>query len=746
MPSWSVSDRAGTLVLNASQGPQNVGTNSTIVYWSLYLYCYNGSSYQSSPAVVWSTSTDGLNDNGTYVYDFRGTTEKFIASGSRTVTHSADGTRSVVFGGATADTGSQAGGAMGVSGTMTLTTIARATQPTVSPASGNTAAIFTIGHAAASSAFYHDVAYSLDSGGSYTAIATNVAGPTVSTSWTPAHSLLPYSTSATAIIRLITRASSGGTIIGTKTVNLPLTVPASVKPTVSSVAWTDGQTSGPNMPTLMGGAGRFVRGWSRLKPAITSTPGAGAASITASSVTVNAQSTPNNTAFATPVSLAGSVPFSASATDSRGVSSAPLMGNVTVLPYSFPALPTPVVVRTSDAGGTTPSPTGTYLAITPNATVSSLSFSGSQRNLLEWRVRTKPTGGSYTLRQDWTSIGVVGGTAWASKYIPSGAPYAASSEFVVEVSVRDVFGKNGFNAGSTVVTREVLVASEEIFMDRDANNGVGIKKYRQQGALDVNGDIYMNNQLVASGGRVAVQNNLGSNPNLDLLTDTGWYSGYGWAEFGGGIGTIEVNRYSADWITQTLTTVEDRPRIYSRCRYYGTTWSPWRLSNDVNRIATGSWNNYYDENATYDAPNLADAPFAGYWFYVTVKVHAYGDWAEQEASLLNETDPRNVQRKWRRIRNGSSGAWTAWERIDGGTYERRAAGRATTSASSDITVTYPSGRFTATPIVTLTAWGTPNILTARLTSSSVSSFTASAYTSFGTRVAASLEWHALAAE
>lgn len=476
---------------------QDIALNQSTISWSLVaIKSVNYSPYRTDSAPTWSFNYVGSGNWGPYNFNGAVGQTITIASGSFTVTHDTDGTKTLSpsFSASALSTITTASG----SGSMVLTTIPRATQPTVSPTSGETGATYTITHTPASSAFYHDIAYSLDGGGSYTNIITNLVGTDTSTDWTPAHTLLPDATGVTAIIRVITYASSGGSVIGTKTVNLPLTVPASVKPTVSSVAWVDSQVSAPDMPTLMGAAGRFVQKWSKLKPTVTSA-GAGGSTITDAEVTQNGQTTPSGTAFGLPIALSGSVPYSVIATDSRGRTSDAYVNTIAVTAYNYPSLPTPTVTRTSDAGGTIPSPTGTYLAITPVASVSSLNFSG-EKNLLEWQVRTRPVGGSWTVKQAWTATGVSGNT-WTTPVVYSG--YSSSVAHEVEVSIRDLFGKNGYDSTNTVKVLSVIVPSETVFMDWDGNNGIGLGKYRANGMLDVNGDIYQGGLPVVDFGDAA---------------------------------------------------------------------------------------------------------------------------------------------------------------------------------------------------------------------------------------------------
>jgi len=484
--------RGYQLVLDLSLASQSVATNTSVVNASLYIIKGSGSGAWTSYTCYWSLPNNSGSRAG---FDFRSYTTLSLGTSSFTVAHNPDGTGTANASGSFSETDpSPELGNGTVYASLTLPTIPRATQPSVTPTSGNTGSTFTIDHVPAVSTFYHDIAYSLDNGTTYTDIEVGVPGTDTSTDWTPPHSLLPNTTSATAVIRVITYQSSGGTNIGSRTVNLPLTVPASVKPVVSGVSWVDAQTSGPDMPTLMGGAGRFVQAWSRLQPSVTAS-GAGGSTTVTTRVTQGGQVTSSGVAFNNPVSLSGAVPFTATTTDTRGVVSDPYSNTVAVTAYNFPNLPTPEITRTTDAAGLIPSPIGTYFAITPSASVSDLTFGGSQKNLLEWRIRVKQVGGTYTTVQDWTNA-TVSGTTWTTKKVIGGG-YLASNEYVVEVSIRDLFGKNGFNPSSTVRTLEVLVPSERVEMDWDGKDGMGIGGYRRDPfKLDVHGDIGQNGNSV----------------------------------------------------------------------------------------------------------------------------------------------------------------------------------------------------------------------------------------------------------
>lgn len=464
---------------------QNIAGNYSAINWQLYAEKTSASTSYYLTANGSGSVNIGGNVFGIagWSYDFRSQTTITLGSGTVNIGHAADGTMSYGLSASASTPGTL--GSASCASSEAAAQIPRTTTPTLSPGSGETAQTYTIGHSPASGTFTHDVFYSLNGGANYTAIAADTAA--LSTAWTPAHTLLPSSSGVTAII--LVRTKSGATIIGDRTMSLPLAVPASLVPTVSAVTWADAQTLGPDIPTLMGGAGRFVQRWSKLIPTVTSA-GAGGSTVTSSSVTEAGKVTQSGTAFTQPVLLSGTVPFSATAADTRGRSSAAFSGTVPVTAYNYPSLPTPLVARTSDAAGNIPSPTGTFIAITPAASTSPLVFGAVAKNILEWRIRTKPAGGAYTLRQDWTAATVSGNT-WTTKHVAAGS-YAASSEFVVEVSVRDLFGQAGFATASTVVVLEVLVRSETVFMDWNQGVGVGLGKYHNNGMLDVAGQIFQN--------------------------------------------------------------------------------------------------------------------------------------------------------------------------------------------------------------------------------------------------------------
>lgn len=150
--------------------------------------------------------------------------------------HNADGTKSVSFSHSyTCTSGGYGVGNASISGTFDLDTIPRATQPTLDIATKDLGSTFTITTTPASSSFVHKLSYTFGAaGGNIPSDGADVGG---SVSWLAPTSLgsqIPAAASGTGTITCNTYASSGGTLIGTKTVGFTLTVPTAWVPVLTS--------------------------------------------------------------------------------------------------------------------------------------------------------------------------------------------------------------------------------------------------------------------------------------------------------------------------------------------------------------------------------------------------------------------------------------------------------------------------------------------------------------------------------
>lgn len=328
-----------------------------------------------------------------------------------------------------------------------------------------------------------DVSFELNGNGVWTTLAFNYPASSLGFSWTPASSLIAALESATARVQFVRKAGAGGATIAVDFFNVGLVVPPWVKPNVSDITVSE-QTSSPPLATWFG-AGNYVQNWSRFNPNLIAS-GAGGSSLVDSEVRLDYQTTKSLVPFGNPVNLSGVVPISGKVQDTRARWSDTFYDTVSVKAYNPPTHNTPKVTRTSDAAGAVPAGNGTYLSIEPSASVSSLNWGAGEKNLIEWQVRTRPIGGSWTTAQAWTNA-LTSGVTWTTKKVISG--YAASVAYEVEVSVRDIFSKNGYSSPQVL---SVLVPTESVFMDW-ADGGVGFGKYHTQGSVDAAGRIYQQN-------------------------------------------------------------------------------------------------------------------------------------------------------------------------------------------------------------------------------------------------------------
>ena len=113
------------LRLHVNQSSQNIPANTSVVSWSLEIVKTGGGTgiWATDPS-YWYATIDGQAYSGSFTYDFRnGVTVKALASGSKTVTHTADGTKTISSSSSISAVGLLGSGA--ASGNLTLTPIPR---------------------------------------------------------------------------------------------------------------------------------------------------------------------------------------------------------------------------------------------------------------------------------------------------------------------------------------------------------------------------------------------------------------------------------------------------------------------------------------------------------------------------------------------------------------------------------------------------------------------------------------------
>ena len=190
------------------------------------------------------------------------------------------------------------------------------------------------------------------------------------------------------------------------------------------------------------------------------------------------QSTSSNGGSLGIMNYHGTIKIRASVSDSRGRWSDTREVSVTVLEYFAPALSFSIA-RTGSTSST--------LTATRNAKIAPLTVAGSQKNSMtltfkvarlgttNFQVDTGPATGS------WTSI-----SSLVNSQANLAGNYLANQSWVVIGTLEDKFTRTDFM---------VNVATESVVLSYD-RSGVGVNKIREQGALDVKGDIFANNKPI----------------------------------------------------------------------------------------------------------------------------------------------------------------------------------------------------------------------------------------------------------
>lgn len=297
-------------------------------------------------------------------------------------------------------------------------------------------------------------------------------------SWTPPLELCeqtPNSASGYGNLTIITY--DGSREIGRDIKRLNLSIPDSVKPTLTGFTLTDGNAIAAN---IVSGGEHFIKILSDIRVNFGAASGVYGSTITGyyAEIVGKNQSTTTNGGGLGLMNYDGQVVVRARVTDSRGRTSNAIERTVTILDY-FPPILKFDVARTGLNGGT--------LTITRAAKVAPLVVNGSQKNKMTLTFKVKPladknyTSDTGPAAGSWTSI---------SELVNSPAnlsgQYPADKTWEVVGKLEDRYTSTEFAA---IVTTEGVVISYSQF-------GVGINKIWERGALDVKGDIYANDKLI----------------------------------------------------------------------------------------------------------------------------------------------------------------------------------------------------------------------------------------------------------
>ena len=351
----NIEANTSTLKVNIYFSPNNTQT----WFQSATLYCWVDGAEQSQKV--------GLSKGGSVSASFT----------YNNIQHNNDGTKTVSWEWYIR-TGTSVLGTLNPTGTRTLTTIPRASQPTIDDTTPELGQQITITTNRVSDTFTHTLRYQF--GNATGTIATNV---TQTATWTPAITLaqqIPNAESGTGTIYCDTY--SGTTLIGTKSVNFTASVPANITPSIS----LSNPTIGGSAPA---GWGIFVKGKSTASYTITGTGNQGS-TITEYYSTISGYTYTTAQVTTGLLLTPGTNTITARVKDSRN-RTAQTTKNITVIDYYNPSFVT-VEIHRYDANGNQDD-NGEYLYYHFTGSVSSCS--GNNKGTFKIGYRVKNTG-NYT--------------------------------------------------------------------------------------------------------------------------------------------------------------------------------------------------------------------------------------------------------------------------------------------------------------------------------------------------------------
>ena len=526
----------GKAILRAYEASTNIDRNTSQV--RLQLYWENGDTKISG--VPWEAYIDydggkRLSNSGTLTVEPNQTA--MLIDQEVTVAHDGDGTRTIYYRGEFKNKSNNKVIPIN-NASLTLTTISRASYG--ADVTAEIAKPVTINITKREAWMRHSIWVTI---GSYD---QKIAGDNIDTSytWTPPIEIanqFPNSASGTGTITYVTY--NNGVEVGKDIRRITVNIPTNLfKPGFTGFNLSD---TNPVTQNLIPSPTHFVSTLSRIKVGFDGARGAAGASITgyyAEIVSGNTSAQTNGGILTVPTTMTDKqMTVRAKVQDSRGVWSDWREQSITVLAYFNPTLRFEAK-RTGEKLDT--------ITLKRFLKVAALSVNGTQKNTTKLTFKTRKVGtDTYTTdsTNEWQNISELNGSD-----VNLNGKYPADTSWEVLGRVEDKFSYTEFVI--TVSTDKVVMSYER--------DGVGIGKYREMGALDVNGLIYsdrkqiQHHKLTEPNG-AAIDNKVA---NLNDYRTTGFYSilgNYKNHPAQGEGGYLEVVE-SVSGYHQALTTVSGR--------------------------------------------------------------------------------------------------------------------------------------------------------------------------------------------
>ena len=368
------------LELEIVESSQDITNNQTTISYRLFLRALGSFFFQDFASTI-ALTIDGvsiLNTTTQRVSLPSGNSVTLITSGTRVINHAADGTKSLPFSASFRTNSTTSFTPIPthiINNSQVLTTIPRASQPTLNVSSQDLGSAITVFTNRLHTSFTHTITYHFGN------LSGNIAtGVSDNTSWTLPNSLANAIANNTSGVGTITcETYNGSTLIGVRTVTFTATVPnnATFQPNASISSITD----------VHGGLSIFsvfIQNHSRLRVQSSSSGNFGA-TISQQRVTIDGGHLFGADVTFIPINKNGTLTVTLLVTDSRGYSRT-VTQNVTLVEYFAPRI-------NSFSASRSPNDQGTNLSAPVNFEIAPV----SNQNTRLYRVRYRVSGGSWVL-------------------------------------------------------------------------------------------------------------------------------------------------------------------------------------------------------------------------------------------------------------------------------------------------------------------------------------------------------------
>ena len=462
-----------SLLLDVSEKSYSIENNTSTVEW--WVGIRSNTAYHNHYGLA-ETYTVVINGSTVYSAVHKPTVGNgqtvWVASGTATVGHNADGSKTVAVSASfnNADRGTYLPTTGSCSGSLKLTTIPRATVPSVDKPSLDCGSVIKFTGTSASSNFSHKLyttwnneeklIATIDKGS--TAVSYSY---TIPTSW---EKNMPNTTSA--IATFILETLNGDTVIGRKSINATVQVRSGIVPTIGNPTIEDTNSISKAM-------GLYVQSQSCIKFTIP-TSGNQGSTITSVSTKFNNQTYSGSTFTTQAIQNSGTLSYTIKVTDSRG-RTATKSGSINVVAYNPPSL-TNVSAKRANSGYAVDESSGTYALLHFKVGFTSL----SNKNVTSFYIQYRASGAS-----SWTKI-----NSWANNYTLE-QDYKAGNLFTSTTSTYEIaFGvKDKFMSD---YSWQIVTVTPTYTLINFGKDGKSLTFFGQDGnnanRLTVNGDLAIN--------------------------------------------------------------------------------------------------------------------------------------------------------------------------------------------------------------------------------------------------------------